>query len=564
MDTTHAPSHDHQPASAHTDSHSSASESHHDQSHHSEPAASSHTSGPLHLSKLAQVVVSAFAKKTPSLNERHLSVNPVVSKVASWYEKLRNAMEYREEEVILRATIERVLRRRLLLGGNAKTTAAPLIRELIWARYLPEDTVGESMVGKVEEVIDLYLTLRLAILHNHRFSDRTLNEWTYDLMSAHIEQVLRPNKENVLIANFMFQVLKDNVEIPDDSEQTRDAQVYLAVRKSFARDDRAFLRFYMFGQIFGVLKRENLESIATSFPKGFAEINKQLQYPKKDIIYGYIKKQTAPYLILLDVFHENKGDLESFLEGTGFKGAVYKICERRYQNIRTKVTTAIIRSFVFILLTKLFIAFAIEGTYERFVYGEIQWRSIMINTGIPPLMMVIVGFMIQTPDKNNTQRIFAYLEHILTVDNPKIGQSLRVSKEKKSAGALDTVFVFLWTLAFFLSFGALIYVLYLLQFNIVSMGMFVFFSAIVSFLAYRISVTASVYRLGETQNLLTPVIDFLLLPIIRVGRQLTEGISQVNFIIFLFDFVIETPFKELFAFFEQLFYFLHTKRDELG
>jgi hypothetical protein len=96
------------------------------------------------------------------------------------------------------------------------------------------------------------------------------------------------------------------------------------------------------------------------------------------------------------------------------------------------------------------------------------------------------------------------------------------------------------------------------------MGMFVFFSAIVSFLAYRISVTASVYRLGEKQGLLTPVVDFLLLPIIRVGRQLTEGISQVNFIIFLFDFVIETPFKELFAFFEQLFYFLHTKRDELG
>lgn len=527
------------------------------------PHTASQSDTPLQLSKLATFVVSAFEKKEAHTSERHISVNPVVSKVASWYEKLRNAMEYREDEVILRATIERILRRRLLLGGNAKTTAAPLIRELIWARYLPEDKVGESMVGKVEEVIDNYLQLRLTILQEHRFSDRVLNEWIYDLMSSHIEQIFKPNKENDLIANFMFQLLKDSVEITDDGEETRDAQVYLAVRKAFARDDRAFLRFHMFGQIFGKLTKENIESIAHSFPKGFAEINKQLQYPRKDIIYGYIKKQTAPYLILEDIFHEHKNDLQALLSGTEFKNTVFKTCERRYQSISTKVTTAILRSFIFILLTKLLFAFVVEGTYERIVYGEIQWRSIVLNTGIPPLLMVVVGFMIRTPDKNNTERIYTYLRAILTEESPKFGQSLRLSKEKDS-GTMESVFVFTWMLAFLLSFGGIVYVLYLLAFNIVSIAMFIFFLAIVSFLAYRISVTASVFRLGEKQNLLTPVIDFLLLPIVRVGRQLTEGISQINFVIFLFDFVIETPFKELFAFFEQLFYFLHTKRDELG
>jgi hypothetical protein len=464
----------------------------------------------------------------------------------------------------LRATIERILRRRLLLGGNAKTTASPLIRELIWARYLGDESVGESMVGKIEEVIDNYLQLRLTILQTHKFSDHTLNEWIYDLMSSHIEQVLKPNRENDFIATLMFQLLKDNVEIVDDTEETRNAQVYLAVRKAFARDDRAFLRFHMFGQIFGTLTRENLETVAAHFPQGFAEINKQLNYPQKDVIYSYVKKQTAPFLILEDLFHEQKKDLKDFLTGSDFKNAVYKTCERRYHSISTKVTTAIIRSFVFILFTKLIFAFAIEGTYERIIYGEIQWRSIAINTGIPPLLMVIVGFMIRTPDQNNTDRIYAYLKRVLSEESPKFGQSLRLKKEKEVNNTMDTVFMLTWMLAFFLSFGGIIYVLYLLHFNMVSMGIFVFFLAIVSFLAYRISVTAALYRLGEKQNLLTPVIDFFLLPIIRVGRQLTEGISQVNFIIFLFDFVIETPFKELFAFFEQLFYFLHTKRDELG
>jgi len=112
---------------------------------------------PKPLSRLAEIVVKTFEKEKPDVNERKMSVNPIVAKFASWYEKLRNAMEYRDEEVILRATIERILKRKLLLGGNAQTTAEPLVRELIWARYLPDNQVPESMVNKVEQTIDLYL-----------------------------------------------------------------------------------------------------------------------------------------------------------------------------------------------------------------------------------------------------------------------------------------------------------------------------------------------------------------------------------------------------------------------
>src|SRR3989338_7101007 len=89
----------------------------------------------LPFSKIANFVISVFEKEDPGNNEKKISVNSVVSKFATWYEKLRNVMEYREEEAILRAAIERILKRRLILGGSGKTTAEPLIRELVWARY---------------------------------------------------------------------------------------------------------------------------------------------------------------------------------------------------------------------------------------------------------------------------------------------------------------------------------------------------------------------------------------------------------------------------------------------
>ena len=103
---------------------------------------------PRPLSPYARYVINAFQKKeAEEAEERKITVNPIVTKFASWYEKLRNAMEFREDEVVLRATIERILKRRLLLGGNGKTTAEALIKELLWARYLPNEEIAESVTG---------------------------------------------------------------------------------------------------------------------------------------------------------------------------------------------------------------------------------------------------------------------------------------------------------------------------------------------------------------------------------------------------------------------------------
>ncbi len=64
---------------------------------------------PKQLSQLADLVIKTFEREEPPSHERKIQVNPVVSKFATWYEKLRNVMEYREDEVILRAAIERIL-----------------------------------------------------------------------------------------------------------------------------------------------------------------------------------------------------------------------------------------------------------------------------------------------------------------------------------------------------------------------------------------------------------------------------------------------------------------------
>lgn len=521
---------------------------------------------PIHevLSPLAGVLITTLEREQESLHERKITVNALVSKVASWYEKLRKAMEYREEEVLLRATIERILKRRLLLGGNAKTTAEPLVRELLWAKYLKDQEVPESLVVQVEHAIDLYLRLRFEILKQHKLSETTINSWIYQLMSSEIEHIVSPNREKETVGNFMYQILQKNIVIEGESEETQNAQTYIAVRKAFARDDLAFLRYNLFRLYFGPLTNENLSEIGARFMEGYNEIAKELNYKKKEKIYAYVKRRTAPFLILEDVLRANKGHIKRVVQNTQeLDNSVLAACEVRYKSIKNKVRTAIIRSVLFILMTKVIFAFAVEGTFERIVYGKILWGSIAINTVVPPFLMIVVSFFIRTPGKENSERIVAFIHQLLYSDTPNIGNQLHLKKHEGKQKPITFVFTILWFFAFILTFGGIASILSRLGFNIISQLIFLFFLTIVSFLSYRISLTAHIYQLGDRQGWFTPIADFLFMPIIRVGRSLTQSISQVNVLIVLFDFLIEAPFKLLFEFFEQWFSFLHAKREEL-
>ncbi len=517
------------------------------------------------LSPLAKFLLDSFTEEEKPHGEEHkLTVNPIVSKFASWYERLRNTMEFSEDEVVLRATIERILKRRLLLGGNGKTTAEPLVKELLWARYLPNNEVPESVVGIVEESIDLYLALRLAVLEQHRMPDTEINDWIYDLMSADIQYILNPKREKELMTNFMFHVLKDDVAIMDDSQETKDAQVFMAVRKAFARDDLAFLRYHLFCQYFGKLTQQTLAYTAANFLNGYGEILKELNYPAKDRVYTYVKRRTAAFFILEDVLHSEKENLKTLLENEEeLERVVFEACEKRYNGVSSKVRRAIIRSVIFILLTKFAFAFSIEGTYEKIFYGHIMWPSMIMNIGIPPILMIIVSLFIRTPGLDNSRRILGFINQLLYAENPKLGNRLTTVKEQKRSHAMTVTFDTLWWVAFIISFGGIVLILNRLHFNIVSQFIFTFFLAIVSFLAYRISLLANVYRVGDKQGLGTFLVDFLFMPVIRVGRKLTESLRQVNVFLYLFDFFIEAPFKLLFAFFDQWFYYLHGKTEEL-
>lgn len=518
------------------------------------------------LTPLSNYLISQFDKARIESSDKMISVNPVVSEVATWYEKIRNAMDYREDDAILRASIERILKRRLMLGGTADTIAEPLLRELVWARYFPDESVPESMIQKVSYTITLYFHLQTKILSKHRVSHSKLHEFILQILSAELEDILSPSKEKELLTNFMYQIYKDKVQIIDDSEETKDAQVYIAVRRTFAKQDLPLLRYHLFKQLFGHVNEHTIEKISDNFLTGYKKIDFLLTYPLRDRIYTYIKKQIVPFYILEDVLKKNRGGNQELIrDKERFKVEILNTCTLLYKNIRSKVSTAIIRGVIFIFVTKALFALAIEGTYENLVYGHVLWNSIILNTGFPPILMIIAGLLIKTPNRENSVKIYDRIQNILFSVEPKFSSLVLKKNSARVDPVMYTTFLVLWFLALGIGGAAIVYVLNLVNITPVSQAVFIFFLAIVLFIAYRITQTASMYTISdERQSLKSVLFDFFFMPFIHLGRQLTENIAKINLVLFFFDLLIETPFKTIFAFFEQWFLFLRTQREKLG
>lgn len=517
------------------------------------------------FSNLALALIDVFEKKESLSTDEKVTVNALISKVASFYEKFRTSMDYGSEETIPRRAIERMLKRMLVLESNSKSLSENLIRELIWAGYFPNSTVPQSLTDKVASAIDLHLKLKNLVEEEKKISNEELSAFIMQILSCEIFYILIPNREKDAVSNFMFKTLKTSVVIEGESEQTKDIQVFLAIRKSFSKDDIAFLKYKLFTQIFGRLSTANSNTTSRNFIKGYEEIKRQLTYPKKERIVTHIKKITPAFLVLYEILIEERGNLKLLaVEKDKLRAKVFMVCNRKYQSIKRKVRTAIVRSFIFILFTKAITALAIEGTYESIFLGKIQWSSIFLNTVIPPFIMAGAGLAIKTPGEKNSELIYSDIQKLLFIESPVISNSLVLSlRPKQSPTIKDYLFSIFWFLTILLTFGIIWYALGKLHFNILSKGIFLFFIAIISFLSYRIYQTANSYTVTRRQSIFTPIFDFFFVPIIRVGRSLTEGITQINFLLLAVDFIIEAPFKGLIGFFEQWFVYVATKREEL-
>ena len=85
-------------------------------------------------------------------DSERISVHAAVSRVSVLYEKVRNALDYKDEHLLRKAALTRILQRQLTFGGTAEAISKQLIKELIAAGYLPNGDVSVEMIPVVHVI----------------------------------------------------------------------------------------------------------------------------------------------------------------------------------------------------------------------------------------------------------------------------------------------------------------------------------------------------------------------------------------------------------------------------
>lgn len=544
--------------------------------------------------RLFQVIYSEQNKEdNKNDNVARIKVSDMISKMAFYYEKIRNSVDYQEEYLLRKNSIERILKRKIKIEGvikvsNSEEIAENLLLELIRAGYLPNNQVPEKKIKEVGKIIEKYIKLKNYSLARIRpgtqlkngnvskatdqFQEKSkLTNWLIALMASEIEEVLGIEREKQAILANMHEYLTEHIELPIDLPYAKDLeiQIYVGIYRNFLKFDRdmqSFILFKYYNSNWSDPKDEDIAKIAQNVSAIREATDFQLDHPLTKQLNKIIGRFAIYNIILADVIRQNPSDVYEKIkqDPKSFPRLIKRVCEQRYSSIKSKLWRAAVRSIIYIFLTKSVFVILLEVPAIKWFGEELNIMALIINVVFPALLLFLIVLFTRVPGEDNTARIVEGIEEISFVEHQK-NDRIILKKPSKRSGGMGFLFGVLYSITFFLSFGAVVWVLSKGGFNWVSITIFLFFLAFVSFFGLRIRKgTKELFVIEPKENAISFLIDFFYVPIVLAGKWLSERVSRVNVFVFALDFIIEAPFKVFVEVAEQWTKYVKERKDDLN
>lgn len=511
-----------------------------------------------------------FTRQEAPPQEAMINVSDAAGKLAFIYEKIRNTVDYREDHLLRKHAIARIVKRLATPGSKGSDVALPLIEELIRARYLPNNAVPESAVAQVRSVINKYIVIyNSAIDQNYPPQElRNFFNWLINLAACELEEILIASPEDAASIDAMHRVVRQSVVLDGHTEldpASQNIQIYIAVLKSLIKADEMTVNYFLIKYYFPnwtSLSLPEAATIALQVKKSASLLPAHFFHPLNEKLTREFKRYAVTFWVLTDIIRAHPNNFTAiFSNRQQLIAEIKQVCQTKYGQIGAKVRRSIVRSVIYIFLTKMIFGLLLELPYDYFVLKDLQWLPLGINALFPPVLMAVIGLSIRTPKDSNTQEIINQVDNIVYSQQ---GSPHRIKIVKPHSGFLHYLMQFIYAILYLVSFGLVIYGLAQLLFSIPSMIIFLFFLTMISFFSLRIRrIAAELIIVEKKERFLSALIALLSIPILRVGRWLSLHSSKINVFIFVLDFIIETPFKIFVRIFEDLIVFVKEKRDEM-
>ncbi|MCL5795849.1 MAG: hypothetical protein M1338_05875 [Patescibacteria group bacterium] len=487
-----------------------------------------------------------------------LETNWVTHSASQVYEKIRNAIDYREENVLRRSAIERIINRRTRSKEEPLQLAQHLAQELIQSGYISSQDISSVKISKLTHSIERYFYFSSLDPERGR-------NYYIALASAEIEDIVAPQKKEKVILETIFRICQDQIQFVSDLDKNH--QLYIALNKIFLKYDSPMLIYMLMEKIYPEItiydvKNPKAEISRQDLSDIFNNINKLLKNNLSRQFTKMVKKYYPVFIFFKDVVSQNPSRYEIvFQQPNKLEAEINYFTEESYIKTKSNLTRGIFRAILFIFLTKMILAFILELPYDVYVIGKINYVPLFINLIFPPLLMFVSASLIKVPGKKNTEKLVSIIKDIVYKGKDETPTKALYSSRSTGLNAILTMF---YGLTFVVSFALVIWVLIKLDFNLISSILFFFFLSVVSFFAFRLrQSTRELVVVQEREGWGATIIDFFLLPFLTIGHWISVKFDKVNVFLFIFDFIIEAPFKTVLEVVENWFAFIKEKKDEM-
>jgi len=510
-------------------------------------------------------VMRQVSAEPPTPKGEVILVDDTVSKAASVYEAVRNTLEYDEEHRLRRNAIRRILKRRLGADEDLAEVAKELLHELIWARYLPNKTISESRIGDVEKVLKKYRQL-FGRLDKVKDVDKA-HEFLLDLVSSEIEYLLIPPTEEDGMAGFAYNVFRDRIKWQSKAitSKDRDLQLYLAVHRALLHSNLSTLRYKVLVLFYPEWPKANTDlvtEVADNLQKVMDHIDGQVLHPAADSLHRLVRRYVIMFNVLRDIVLKDPQNAVKLIESDDFNRSISRAAKKRYKNYRTRLKRSVFRAVAFLFITKMLLALIIELPYDLVILQTTNFVPLITNVVFFPILLGVIGLTVFIPEKRNTELIKKYLRAVL-LGEEEFDITFR-GKRAWGRSKVGIVFNYLYLAMFLVSYGLIAYFLHSVDFNVLSIAIFLFFLSLVMFFGVRIRMSKrDLIIMEKTGGLFSTIFDLFFLPIIRAGRWMALRAPRINVFLFFLDYIVEAPFKMAIQMIEGWIAFMREKKEEI-
>ncbi|HEU5121427.1 MAG TPA: hypothetical protein VFT59_01155, partial [Candidatus Saccharimonadales bacterium] len=464
------------------------------------------------------------------------------------YEQLRNAAEYTEEHLLLQRAIRRFYKRLFLTrdDGRIRTSGEELIVELTLAGYLENDTIPVRSVEAISS---------LAIEYYAAQTTYGKDAWGVNILAVEAERLLNDDTKRIVFSQFAYDHFLKSIDREKTFHQPVDnyeIALFVAVQRALLKADQASIRA-------SLLRRfQQSPSAASAYESTNKMIDTVFEAVTTEKLFRVVDRRGAPFRILWRLIDEHEDFLRLINSREQFLSAYETQINKEYARIDKRINRGILKSVIFLIITKVLIGVAIEVPYDYLLHGSILWLPLAINLLFPPVYMILLRFTLNQPGEANTQALAD------TIDDLLYGQEDTVVLSKRTGRGFGAVFNILYSFLFLVIFGLATWGLYALGFSVLHMLIFFVFLSTASFLGFRLSRQIRELEVVQAQqDGVTIIRDFLYIPFVVVGRWMSEKYSKINIVAMILDMVIELPLKTVLYLTRQWGAFINSKKDEL-